>query len=75
MRQLTDQEIQSLKNKFTYHPPKGDQQNRYILLRDTAYNLSVLICQNSEPSREQSLAITKLEECIMWTNAGIARNE
>ena len=26
-------------------------------------------------SREKSLAFTKLEECIMWANAAIARNE
>ncbi len=26
-------------------------------------------------SREQSLAVTKLEEAMMWANAAIARNE
>lgn len=26
-------------------------------------------------SREKSLAFTKLEECIMWANAAIFRNE
>lgn len=26
-------------------------------------------------SREKSLAMTKLEECVMWANVSIARNE
>ena len=27
-----------------------------------------------EPCRERSLAMTKLEECVMWANKGIAQN-
>jgi hypothetical protein len=27
------------------------------------------------PSREQSIAITKLEEALFWTNAAIARHK
>jgi len=64
-----------LDNRFTYHAPKGDQQQRYVLLREAAKSLAVLIVNNSPASREQSLAITKLEESIFWANAGIARNE
>jgi hypothetical protein len=33
-----------------------------------------ILC-NVPPSRERSLALTKLEECIMHANAGIARHE
>ena len=64
-----------LDNAFTYHPPKDDQPARYVLIRDMAKSLARLIMENSKPSREQSLALTKLEECVMWTNAGISRNE
>ena len=28
-----------------------------------------------KPSREKSLAITKLEECIMWSNKSLSREE
>ena len=35
-----------------------------------AYMIDVLVPN----SREKSLALTKLEECVMWANAGIARN-
>lgn len=62
-------------NRFTYHAPKEDQPQRYTLLRGQAKALAETIVANSKPSREQSLALTKLEEAIMWANAGIARNE
>jgi len=37
--------------------------------------LAIDIIQNTPPSREQSLAITHLEEAIFYANAAIARNE
>ena len=62
-------------NRFTYHAPKGDQAARYEKLRDSAKVLAVFIFENCPDSRERSLALTKLEEAIMWANASIARNE
>ena len=64
-----------IENSFTYHPPKGDQAERYVLLRDEAKDLAVSIVHNCPDSRERSLAITKLEEAIMWANKSIACNE
>lgn len=64
-----------LEKSFTYHAPKGDQPERYVELRDRAKLLAYMIVKNTPPSREQSLAITKLEEAIFWANAAIARNE
>jgi len=67
--------IDDLDRRFTYHPPKGDQNVRYMKVREKAKEFAELICMHSEPSREQALAITKIEEAVMWCNAGIARNE
>lgn len=64
-----------LAKNFQYHPPKGDQPERYVDLRDKGKFLAAKIIELTPPSREQSLALTKLEECIMWANAAIARNE
>lgn len=64
-----------IENSFTYHPPIGTQQERYVMLRNAAKELALLILSSVPPSREQSLAITKLEETIMWANKGIACNE
>lgn len=60
---------------FTYHPPKGNQGDRYVLLRNRAGDLADLMARNCPESRELSLAMTKLEEAVMWANAAIARNE
>ena len=72
---MTEQLSSDIDNRFRYHAPRGDQGERYQLLRDKAREFAVLIAVNSPASLEQSLALTKLEECVMWCNAGIARNE
>lgn len=64
-----------IKNDFTYHPPKPGQMERYEALRHRARMLAEMIHFFCPPSRERSLALTKLEEVVMWANAAIARNE
>jgi hypothetical protein len=64
-----------LDNAFTYHKPKNDQPARYEFLRNAAKDFAALILLHVPESRERSLALTRLEECSMWANAGIARNE
>lgn len=64
-----------LTKRFTYHPPKNNQPERYVGLRGAAKGLAELIVELTPKSREQSLALTKLEEAIFWANASIARNE
>lgn len=72
---VTDQVRERLENAFTYHPPKGDQQQRYVELREQCKTLAYLIASDTPPGREQSLALTHLEETMMWSNAAIARGE
>ena len=60
---------------FTYHPPRGDQAERYEHLRSLGHGVARQILSFTPPGREQSLALTKLEEAIFWANAAIARNE
>ena len=64
-----------LENTFKYHTPKEDQLDRYDCIRAYAFELALTICSCTPPSREQSLALTKLEEAVMHANAAIARNE
>lgn len=68
-------DTKTITRNFTYHAPHGDQPARFELLRSTARELAVTIQCECPESREKSLAFTKLEECIMWANAAIARNE
>ena len=62
-------------NNFVYHAPKDDQPDRYVVIRDKGKELAMTICENTPQSREQSVALTQLEDVIMWANAAIARNE
>lgn len=66
---------QELDNRFTYHAPFGDQAQRYRKIRAFAKSFANFILAMTPESREQALAITKLEEVMMWANAAIARRE
>jgi hypothetical protein len=67
--------IQRIHNDFTYHAPTPEQVARYAQLRDATKNLALIYVQLAPYSRELSLALTHLEEAVMYVNAGIARNE
>jgi hypothetical protein len=70
-----DEDIkQQIEKAFTYHPPTGEQIPKYNTLRAAAKTLAEMIADFCPPSRERSLALTKLEETVMWANASIARN-
>ena len=64
-----------VESDFMYHPPTGDQPERYQKIRDKARSLARLVIELCPDGRERSLALTKLEETVMWANAGIARHD
>lgn len=64
-----------LERRFAHHPPKdqatGDSHARVReLLLEAADEIVQL---TGAPTPEQTLAIRKLEEAMMWANADIAR--
>lgn len=63
-----------LDNDYTYHPPKPDQPAIYGQIRAKAKELALLVCELTPESRERSVALTKIDEAVFWTNAGLARN-
>lgn len=67
--------IKQIKNNFTYHAPTPDQVETYTILRDAFKELAFLLVDECPQSRELSLALTKLEEAVMWANAAVARNK
>lgn len=68
--------VEDLEKRFTYHPPKDNLQvTTYENIRVRARNFAEQLIANTPPSREQSLAITHLEEVVFWANAAVARNE
>ena len=64
----------TMENNFSYHAPKPGQPEKYGKLRQKGKELAYLIAELCPDSREKSLAVTKLEEAIMWANASIARS-
>lgn len=64
-----------LDTRFTAHPSRVSQLKRYDLIRGEARRLAGIIAANTPSGREQSLALTKLEEAVLIANAGIARRE
>lgn len=73
--ELTGDMKARIENDFRYHAPKDDQPERYILIREKARELALVIVGNSPRSREQSVALTELDHVVMMANAAIARNE
>jgi hypothetical protein len=64
-----------IETNFKYHPPKKDQPERYDRIRSKAKELAVVFAEDAPDSRELSLALTELENAVMWANAAIARHE
>jgi hypothetical protein len=75
MYTITAEEKARLGKDFMYHTPKPNQVSRYKEIRDEARDFAEVILVSCPSSRERSLAMTALEESVMWANASIARNE
>lgn len=61
-----------IENDFIYHPPKEGQPELYQVIRARAKTFAHLIDELVPDGREKSLALTKLQETVMWANCGIA---
>jgi hypothetical protein len=64
-----------LRNRFSYHPattaPVG---NAHEKVRGLCLTLAFRLDDLLPEGREKSLAITNLEQTMMWANAAIARH-
>ena len=65
--------IEEIENNFTYHVLKEEQSEMCERIRYKAKMLAAFINEKCPDSREKSLALTKLEEAVMWANASIER--
>lgn len=59
--------------RFTYHPPKESQLETFQNIRRKARQFAQMVNSFCPDSRESSLALTKIEEAVMWANAALVR--
>lgn len=65
-----------IEHDFTNHPPASDEVAQVLDgLTGEFIAMAHKVVALVPPCRERSLALTKLEECSMWSKAGVARNQ
>jgi hypothetical protein len=64
-----------LEHRFNFHPATHAKGELHAQVRGSILNVALYINAVVPDGREKALAITKLEEAMMWANAAIARND
>jgi len=64
-----------LDERFTFHPAKGDQAERYECVRENGRMTALALSGLCPASPELTMAINHIDQAVMWANAAIARNE
>jgi len=67
-------EIYEVRRRFETNAPSTAQSIAMIRFRSLFADLSEEVIKSTKSSREQSLAITALEESKFWVNQGIIHN-
>lgn len=57
---------------FTYHPPVGDDAQKYEAIRSSARRFAQTILENTPVCADQQAALRLLRESVMTANASIA---
>lgn len=65
---------QEMDKRFSYHAPDAVRQGLHTGWRSEVRALAEYLGEIGSESREKALALTALEEALMWGNAHIARN-
>ncbi len=72
----SETDVKKVENGLSYHLMKDTEQgNRYADNRAAALNFAQVLQANCPPGRELSLAITNLQQALMWANCAIAVGE
>jgi len=76
MNSIAPEQLEDLNVRFNYHPPSSDRvATTHEFIRQKCHDLANTILLDVPAGREQALALTKIEEAMMWANAGIARHQ
>lgn len=75
VKRIPQLSIEELQNRFEWHTPQdAETAKAHSNVRHLCLDLAIALNNVVPEGREKALAITKLEEVMMWSNAGIARN-
>lgn len=65
-----------IENNHKHHPPQTtEREEAHAKVRELTRVVGLELVDLCPESRELSIALTKLEEVMMWANASLARNE
>ena len=70
---ITQQQADDLGNRFRYHAPTGGKAQKHEAVREGCLTLAIELSNLCPESRELSMAITHLDQCMMSANAAVAR--
>ena len=59
-------------DRFKVHPMDEDRKMHSDKIREEIMNIADVIDIYCPDGREKSLALTKLEECLMWVNKSLS---
>ncbi len=62
-----------IENDFSFHPATPITGPKHDDVRQNCKQLALWLAVNLPPGRELSLALTNLEQVMMWANAAVAR--
>lgn len=66
---------EEIEHRFNFHPATTDEKrDAHASMREACKQTALRINNALPDGREKSLAITHLEDAMMWANAGLARN-
>ena len=63
-----------IENIYINHSLTGPQKEKNIKIRGKAKELAYLILEECPCSKEQSVALERLEDSVFWAMASVARN-
>lgn len=67
--------VEEIEHRFNFHPATTEEKrNAHSSMREACKQTALRINDALPDGREKSLAITHLEDAMMWANAGLARN-
>lgn len=65
-----------LEHRFAFHPAATqEKRDEHTSIRQACHEAAKRINELAPDGREKALAITKLEEAMMWANAAVARQK